>query len=134
MVITIGSDTLCDGATRDVDKNAGPGDGWSRGSGIGSQVAEFLRSDNIKVFDRKNRRCDFKFSVVRLCQSLDAANEYALLHGETVTRNGTVTIQLVSKSLRILNAELVDIQCTCTGRSVHVAYSIVGGKVEVVPA
>ena len=131
---TTGSDTLCDGLTRDQDKHCGPEPGWARASSHNAQIAEYIRGGTIKVFDRGNAKAGLKFSINRLCASIDAAISLSLLYPDQVRRFGTVTVISGTASVQILNAEIQSVQCVVTGISVKITYDIVGGLVQVTPA
>lgn len=129
MIITIGSDIICDGADRSQDKNSGPSN-YRMSGDVTEQIAEFLRADDVTVYNRKNRKAQVSFDVKRLCASVDAAETYCNMHPWTVTRSGTLTITTTGGSLRILTATLKTVSCTFTGATVFVSYLIIGGKVE----
>lgn len=129
MTITIGSDSLCDGADRAVDKSAGPS-GLSLSGAIGAQVQENLRADDVVIYNRKNRRSDLSFGVKRQCASIGAAETWAMLHPVTVTRSGTVTMTTGAGAVKMLNAVLTTVKCSTVGSTVLVDYAIAGGKLE----
>lgn len=132
MTITIGTDSLCDGADRSVDKNAGPSNFVMTGS-LSPQVAEYIRADDVTVFNRKNRKSELAFDVKRQCSSVAAAESLAALYPWTVTRSGTLTITTTAGAVRILTAVLDVVRCSHDGATVFISYHAVGGKVEVVP-
>ena len=132
MVITLGASILCDGATRALNKSCGPAPGWSISGRISTQPAEALRARNARVYDRGNEITTLQFEVTRLLASIEAAEQWALLHAATVARSGTLTIT-TGIALRMLLSVLQEPKCTCVGCSVRVAYTINGGGMEVVP-
>ena len=129
MQITIGSDTLCDGATRAVGKHCGPLGTVEFDPAANCQVGEFLRATVIKAFDRGNIRHQVSFKVSRLFTDPDDAFLWALEYPSTVTRSGTVTFTSGSTSATLADAVLDPPKCTTIGVSVEISYRLVGGAV-----
>ena len=130
MVITIGSEIICDGPDRSVDKNAGPAD-LTIVSPTAKQIVEYLRAEDVTVFDRGNRRNEISFSVKRQLVSVAAAETYCWLYPTSLTRSGTLVMTNGGQSARLLTAVL-DVVCRHVGCTVLLSYSIVGGKLEAV--
>ena len=132
MVITIGSETICDGADRTAGKNAGPS-GLRLIGRRATQVLQYLRATDAEPVDRGNRTSELSFSIKRLCASVAAAEEYCALHPASVTGSGTLTMTNASSAVRMLNAVLDTVDCSYVGATVFVNYHATGGKLEIVP-
>ena len=95
-------------------------------------MAEYLRADDVTVFDRKNRKTELSFDVKRQCASENDAAVWAVLLPVTATRSGTVTMNCTVSSVRLLTAVLETIRVAQVGATVFVSYRITGGKLEAV--
>ena len=129
MIIQLGGDTLCDGADRAVDKNAGPAN-LSVSAPVSAQVADFLRSAAVQVFNRQNMRAEVSFEVKRQLGSVAAAAIYCFSHPAAIARSGTLTIQ-EGQTASIANTVLETVNCTQIGATVHIAYKLTGGAISI---
>lgn len=126
MTITLGTSTLCDGADRSQDKNAGPA-GLSISGAIAGQTAEYLRATSAKRLERGNRSHEVAFTVHRLCANVAAANQFALTHAATVARSGTLTFVDETTIATLSDCILDQVQADAIGRTVRIAYRLSGG-------
>jgi hypothetical protein len=123
---------LCDGATRDQDKSAGPRDMTYSGSQI-EQVSPVLRARSALVFDRGNGTDRFTFSVTHYCASSEAALAWLLEHRLAIPRDPTgvktITVEFAAAgAVIVLQNPVISItEARCMGVSVIVKYNIVGG-------
>ena len=124
MTITIGSSTLCDGATRAVDKSCGPVGLQIDGRQAVQPVAA-IRAAATRFYDRLNHATTISFSVAHLCADAATAAAWALTHAATVARSGTLTFTGVAT---MANAVLEDVAVAHQGATVMVHYVIRGGQ------
>ena len=128
MTITLGSSTLCDGATREAGKSCGP----SRlvvGGRIALQPVAGIRAAAMRFHDRLNHSTTISFSVARLCTDAAAAAAWALTHAATVARSGTLTFAGVAT---MAYAVLEDVDVEQQGATVIAHYVIRGGLLAAV--
>lgn len=133
MKITIGSDTLCDGAERGVGKHCGPLGITEFDPSAQLQVGEFLRATTVKAFDRGNIRHQVAFKISRLFADTDSAFLWALAYPSTVTRSGSVVFESGSASVTMSDAVLDPPKCSIIGVSVEVSYRLTGGAIAETP-
>ena len=126
---------LADGAgVRGAGKNVGP-DGFRISGQVSSQIAQFLRAGNAKVFNRGNLRTSIAFSVRREFSSTQAAEFWLLNHVKTVQREDTLYMFAQAESGNEIQVTVSDCVLTLTdlqheGVSVRVSYQITGGAIS----
>lgn len=131
MQIKLGTEILCDGPDRSVDKNAGPGGDYSLDSPTEKQIARYLRATFGVPISRGNTVNVLNFSVKRQLASVAAAEKYTLSYPLTVTRSGTLEMTSGTYTVRMSNCVL-DLKINYRGATVFIAYTITGGTLEVV--
>ena len=130
MQITLGAETICDGADRSVDKSAGPADLVVSGP-ISMQVGEFLRATAIQAFNRNNLRSEVSFGIKRQLSTVAAAAMYCFSHPAGVTRSGTLAIADGVSTASIANCVLETCTCRQIGCTVLVDYKLTGGAITI---
>lgn len=128
MTITLGSSTLCDGATREAGKSCGPSRLVINGRQVLQPVAA-IRAAAVRFHDRLNHSTTVSFSVARLHADAAAAAAWALTHAATVARSGTLTFTGVAA---MANAVLEDVTVEQQGATVIAHYVIRGGLLAAV--
>jgi len=126
--------TLAAGPARVVGQARGPS-GFSMSGRTSVQQRSFLRAAASSNVDRGNLQTQLQFSSHYEFASVAAASLFAATHVATVMRSHTVELVLYDGTMVVVSdAVLLDPQLRWTGRSVDVAYSIVGGAQAVVAA
>jgi len=97
------------------------------------QIAQLLRADEIKMFDRKNHQTTVSFSVSRLHSSVQASECFILEHSTGLPGQGLVTFVATDDNgrdvERHLQAACIEIdESRYIGRSTHHTYTVIGGK------
>lgn len=126
MIITIDSDTICDGPDRSVNKNTGP-ENLQISAQTTAQVRRFLRVQNAKVSDRLGMVSQIAFGVTRLCADVAAAEAYSAVHPATVARSGTLTLG----SVEVSDCVIDEVACRQMGVTVKIEYRITGGAMAI---
>jgi len=126
---------LCDGPGRGLDRNHGPLDGLMIDDQVATQVAEFLRSDTVQAYNRRNQRTAISFRVVRESASAMAAHAWQLAFHAGCLRSGTLHLTETSaqgstSAIKIGNAVIQSIKTTPMGCSRMIDFNIVGGKLS----
>ena len=123
---------LCDGATREVGKSAGPR-GMVYTGQEERQVAKFLGAVNARAFPRGNGLDQFTFGVTRLFASVDYAFAWMFAHRLALPRDTSsddpLTLELFAagQTWRLLHPDVQIRSMKAIGLSVEVDYDIAGG-------
>lgn len=98
------------------------------------QIAQGLRWDAIKTFDRRNTQTEITFTITKTHATTMAAEKFALEYRSQIPRRGNVTMTMaVGQSLgsvrQLLDAS-IDMQTTAIiGVTTFHQFTIIGGEV-----
>jgi len=98
-----------------------------------AQIGQFLRAEDVKVFNRKNLQTNVSFTVTRLHESLMIAEIFILQHDRDVPAQGLVTFIAGDEGgkqiERYLNAAMIQVsERSFIGVSTMHSYTIIGGE------
>lgn len=132
---TAAETVLCDGATRDLDKNSGPAELAISAPGV-VDPQQATRAEGVKMRERGNVSTRISFSVTRRCASDQAAAAWLAIHLATLVRKDTCYLYADSStgktvSITIPDAAMEEPSARQVGASVVVQYKISGGKMSV---
>jgi hypothetical protein len=99
------------------------------------QVAQYLRAEAVKVFNRKNRQTTVTFEISRKHKTVQDAEVFILEHGNNIPGQGLVTFQALSSTglvtERYLEAAVISgDDCSYIGATTRHNYQIVGGVMQ----
>lgn len=129
------STVLADGgASRALGSNIGP-EGLRIVGAVSSQLAEFLRGDNAKVFKRGNHRTEVSFRVYREFAGELAAEYWMVRHAASVDREDTLYLDAQDGNgnttrVTLSNCVLTIAELSHIGVGVNIAYQIIGGQIS----
>jgi len=122
------------GSARGTGKMIGP-DGLRIVGAVNAQIAERLRADNAKVYNRENARSEISFRVWREFNSDLDAEYWLLRHAATVQREDTLYMYAQASNgnttrVTVSNCVLTLAEISHQGVSVFIAYQITGGAIS----
>jgi len=122
------------GSARGTGKSIGPADLRIVGA-VNAQVADRLRADNAKVYNRGNARTEIAFRVYREFDSELDAEYWLLTHAQSVVREDTVYLDAQAGNgnttrVTVSNCVLTLAEISHQGVSVNIAYQITGGAIS----
>ena len=127
--------TLCDGATRDVDKSSGPVEIAMSAPGVVDPQGA-TRATEMKVRERGNVSTRITFQVLRRCSDDQAATAWLALHLATVVRKDTLIMLAdsgIGKTVTITvpYVAMEEPAGRQMGASVMLTYKLSGGRMIV---
>jgi len=122
------------GSERGTGKWIGPTDLRIVGA-VNAQVANRLRADNAKIYNRKNARTEISFRVWREFASEISAESWLLRHIRNLVREDTLYVYAQAGNrntyrITVSNCVLTLADVSHQGVSVHVGYQITGGAIS----
>lgn len=119
--------TICNG------RNDSPLDDLDLAHGEEFQEVQYIRGDSIKLFQRKNARCDFSFTILYKKSSMAVAEAWLFQIASFMPRFGNLIITTEvgdggSTGWTIANASCQIVSAKQIGSAVLVTFRVRGGK------